>query len=343
MKKILWIYTGRSSFVEKDIRLMKDYFVIHEFHFKHSSFLISVFSFIRLLYNLVFVNYELMVCQFAGYHSFLPSIFCKYFKKKLLIIAGGTDCTSFPELGYGNFRKKLLGKVTAYSLLNASYITPVDDTLVFQEYSYDSAFTNQGIKYFVPEIRTPIKVIYNGYDANRWYCKTEKKPGTFLTVISGLSVVKLKGIDLIYEIADFFPDYTFTIIGIDKFQSPFSEKKNFKLLNFIPHNELIDYFSTSEFYIHLSLSEGFPNALCEAMLCECIPIVSNVAAMPKIVGDSGFILKKRDINELKKLIEIAVNSDKATLAKKSRKRIQENYTEERRKSELKDLIEKIIG
>lgn len=343
MKKILWIYTTRSSFVEKDIILMMNYYHIYEFEFWYKSVFLAIYSTMRLFFKLIFNHYDLMVCQFAGYHSFIPAIFKKYFKKKLLIIAGGTDCTSFPQLNYGNFSKKTLGKITAFSFQNASYITPVDESLIFQEYTYDSSFTNQGIKYFIPDIQTPIKVIYNGYDANKWYCIAEKKPQTFLTVISSPNVSKLKGIDMIYEIADFFPDCTFTIIGMQKSQSSFSEKKNITMHHFIPHKQLIKYFSTSEFYIHLSLSEGFPNALCEAMLCECIPIVSGVASMPEIVGDAGFVLKKRDVNELKKLIKAALNSDKKTLAKKARQRIQENYTEERRKKELKALIDHIIG
>jgi glycosyltransferase involved in cell wall biosynthesis len=343
MKKLLWIYTNRSSFVEKDIRLMKDFFEINEFHFKHDSVFITVLSFIRLFIHLAFVKYELMVCQFAGYQSFIPSVFYKIFKRNLLIIVGGTDCASIPEINYGNFNRKILGRVTAFSLKNCSYITAVDETLLFQEYTYDSRISNQGIRYFVPDIKTPMNVIYNGYDPEIWFRNREKKSNTFITVNTGISAIKRKGIDMIFEVSDDFPDCRFIIIGLDKFKSPFKEKPNVELFRFIPNHELINYFSSSEFYLQLSLMEGFPNALCEAMLCECIPIVSNVAAMPKIVGDAGFVLKRRDVHELKKLIKDALNSDKATMAKKARQRIQENFTEERRKSELKSLIESIIG
>jgi glycosyltransferase involved in cell wall biosynthesis len=343
MKKVLWIYTGRSSFVEKDIRLMQDYFEIDEFHIKHDAFIITVFSFIRLFFHLVFVRYDLMVCQFAGYQSFIPSVFHKIFKRKFLIIVGGTDCASIPEINYGNFNRKILGRVTAFSLKNCSYITAVDETLLFQEYTYDSRISNQGIRYFVPDIKTPMNVIYNGYDSEKWFCNRIKKPNTFITVNTGISALKRKGIDMIFDIADDFPDCLFIIIGLNKRNLPFKEKPNIELHDFVPNNELINYFSSSQFYLQLSLMEGFPNALCEAMLCECIPIVSEVAAMPKIVGDSGFVLKRRDVNELKKLISNALNSDKVTLAKKARKRIQENFTEERRKGELKALMDNIIG
>ena len=50
------------------------------------------------------------------------------------------------------------------------------------------------------------------------------------------------------------------------------------------------------------MSEGFPNALCEAMLCGCIPIGSNVASIPHIIGDKGYILKQKNEILLQNLI-----------------------------------------
>jgi glycosyltransferase involved in cell wall biosynthesis len=74
------------------------------------------------------------------------------------------------------------------------------------------------------------------------------------------------------------------------------------------------------------MMEGFPSAPCEAMLCECIPIVSHVGAMPEIVGRSGFILNKKDVNELIALVNKALLADKLTLAKAARQQIIQHYS-----------------
>src|SRR6185369_10376616 len=99
-------------------------------------------------------------------------------------------------------------------------------------------------------------------------------------------------------------------------------------------------YSKQQFYFQISIAEGFPSAICEAMLCNCIPIGSNVAAIPMIIGDCGFVLNKRDPEMLMALIKNALNSDTKTLAKKSRERIIELFPQGKREAELIKLIEK---
>ena len=62
----------------------------------------------------------------------------------------------------------------------------------------------------------------------------------------------------------------------------------------------------------------------------CIPIVSDVNHLPTIVGDSGFVLKKRDLAMLLDLINIILKSDLSDLEVKSRNRILDNFSVENR-------------
>ena len=100
----------------------------------------------------------------------------------------------------------------------------------------------------------------------------------------------------------------------------------------------------SYYYLQLSLSEGFPNALCEAMLCGCIPIVSNVGAMPMIVEGIGGILQTKSVSKLRELLSEYLTKDsqeKKMLAENSRNRISEKYTLESRQTNLLELISRL--
>jgi glycosyltransferase involved in cell wall biosynthesis len=137
------------------------------------------------------------------------------------------------------------------------------------------------------------------------------------------------------------PDATFTIVGGANLIIE-NKPNNLVLLSNIWGTKMIDVFSAHQFYVQLSISEGFPNALSEAMLCECVPIVSNVGGMPDIVADSGYILKHKNINELYELVNSALNNfELVKLGKKARQRVVENYTFEKRKQKLLAAIDKL--
>jgi glycosyltransferase involved in cell wall biosynthesis len=132
------------------------------------------------------------------------------------------------------------------------------------------------------------------------------------------------------------------IIGVP--QSFVFENKPDNVICFPPvkNEELISHYNRATYYLQLSMAEGFPNALCEAMLCGCVPIVSDVASMPEIVSDSGFVLKKKSKSLLSELIKNVIDSDVKQLSLLARKRIEENYTEENRKEKLLKLIAELI-
>lgn len=345
--RLLYFHTGRSSFVNKDIEILQENFEVLDFYFdtsvkkKYFTVLVKqVFFLLKQIFSAKFI-----VCQFAGHHSFFPVLFAKLFLKKSIIVAGGTDCVSFPSIHYGNFNKLLLALTTKFSFKRCDLILPVHQSLVEYAYTYQTQdFEKQGYKFFIKKIKTPYKVIFNGYDSAKWFCDAKKQANTFVTIGAGLNSrfgFNLKGIDLIFEVASRFPNCVFFIVGGKGISSKYPS--NIKLIDRIPNNELQKFLSDKQFYLQLSMSEGFPNALSEAMLCECVPIVSNVGGMPDIVSDCGYILKQKDIDQLAEIVERAINNpDLTILGKKARSRIENNYTFEKRKKLMLSEFEKIV-
>jgi glycosyltransferase involved in cell wall biosynthesis len=284
------------------------------------------------------------ICHFAGYSSFLPALLGKLFKIPCFIIVAGTDASKIPEINYGNFNKRIYGWFTSISLQLAKHILPVHRSLVYQKYGYfKGGMPAQGYTVFAPKtINVPFKEIPYGYDSELFKpdLSIERVSNTFLTIgiLSESNVYYRKGIDLIIELAKKRPELSFTIIGGTK-NKLIDIPENVKTYPFLKSKELIKLLSAHEFYFQLSIMEGFPNALAEAMLCGCIPIGSNVSGIPDIIGDCGYILENKDLNLLSSIVDMAINNEnKKENSSFSRKRIVENYTNEIRFEKLSSCL-----
>jgi len=344
--RLLYISPGKSTFVEKDIRLLSASFQVdlRVDNWYSKPYLIPI-RFIAQFFFLLFHirRYKSVIVMFGGYWSLNPAIIGKLLKRKVIIIAGGTDCVSYPAINYGSLRKPILKKVIGCSFKYASVICPVDDSLVFFRNSfYDNSL--QGIKHFFPINNTPVRVVYNGYEAQQSSAiNKNKKKNSFVTLAfcSTKERFVLKGIDLILQNAALFPDAHFTIGGVSNVEKYFPGiPENVTLLGPLSPDAVKQLFSEQEFIIQISISEGFPNALCEAMSQGCIPISSPVGAMPVITGDTGFTMMKRTDEDFQNVIQQALSLSEAEKPLKSVQaagRIAEAFTESKRASQLIEI------
>ncbi len=342
MDSILYFYPNPASFVSKDIEILETNYLVKKFHFAQSSPKQTLLNFIKqFIFLLKNFKTKIIVIQFGGYHSLLPCLAGLVFNKKTILILAGTDCASFPEINYGNYRKKLLGFFTKKSIEWARIVVPVHKALIDYPYTYFQAINaRQGFKNFTGKLKGKIEVAEYGFETTENLKNTERKIG-FVT-IAGFNrdnIYFLKGLDLICKIAPIFPDLPFIIIGAKGKYVDYPVPENVKILPFISNELKTSILNSYTFYFQLSLSEGFPNALCEAMQCGMIAIVSNVSSMPDIVSNAGFVLKHKDEIELKNLIAEILKMDLKMLSQKNSDKINTCYTPERRKKRLLEILE----
>jgi len=338
---IIYTYPIETAFIKRDVEMLSPFFKVKTLEFTNDPLKLP-FYFILQFFQLIFYlpKTSHYLCFFGGYHSLLPVMFASTFGKKIYIQCGGTDAMNMPEINYGNYRKRWLRESTVYSFKNCTKILPVAASLVEHEYKYSSIISPfQGLVNLIPYLETPIQVIHNGFDSCFWKdLGTHRPPHSYITVATGISKqnrMLIKGIDLILQLAVAYPSSTFTIVGDQEFKV---DLPNIKVMGKLKAEELLEEFNRHQFYLQLSMSEGFPNALAEAMLCGCIPLGSAVGAIPEIIGDTGFILERKDTGMLFKLIEATNEANLPALRILAPFRIKTHYNYEDRKNALVALF-----
>ena len=350
-KTALYFCHSITSFTKIDTLILGKKFNVLTFEFRIKGALSVPFLWIKQKIFL-FQNIQkssLVFCMFAGYHTIIPVIFAKIFNKPCIIVVGGIDAVSFPSVNYGNFNKFILAKITALSFRWCSHIAPISNYLVDSEYTYqDNDCKRQGFLFHVKHLKTPFTTVFNGFETNQWYFESNSNriKNSFLSIAANLdsdSRRKIKGIDMVLEAAKVFPQYSFTIIGSAKDQLNIEVPQNVKVLPFMPHQELREIYTKHDYYLQLSMSEGFGNTLAEAMLCGCIPIGANAGAIPFIINKNGFILKRKDINELKSVFLQAVEYNrKDEMRINARQSIIDNFSIENRSEALYKIINTLV-
>ena len=343
--KILYIAPSLNSFIRNDVAVLSKHFHVATNTYAWNKKYLTPFY---LLHQICFLlknirSTKKIIVSFGGYWSFFPALAGKLAKIDVFIILNGTDCASIPPVNYGDLRKFPLKAFIRLSFKMATMLLPVSSSLVYTKNTYysDDKFSFQGYKHFFPRIKTKSKVVSNGFDENFWkpLKDIDREPESFLAVFSS-SQYLLKGGDLIQQLSGKFPKCKFYIAGTDKPAFMKEENENLVFLGKLSAEELRSYYNKSTFYFQLSIFEGFGCALSEAMLCECIPIGSSVNIIPEMIGNSGFILGKKDIAELENIIhKVLTIENKNALGKMARERIINNYSMKKREQELISLIE----
>ena len=327
-EKILLVYPISSTFVVRDYEILSSEYCVDKHEIQFPSFsLKSLLLIVKEIFFFLFriFNYKAIVIWFGDYHSFFPTMFAKLWRVKTYLIVGGYDVASMPEISYGSFSKPIRAFCTRCSYKWATLCLPVVEAL------------DEKLKKFVPSAKS--EVVYTGFKEDEFKPASEPKEKMVLTIAQTRTRSRylLKGLDRFVLLAKNTPEFTFILVGLnEEYQYLIDDKPdNLIVIGGLPFLKLVDYMRRSSFYAQLSLSEGLPSTICETMLCECIPIGTNVGGIKNAIGDCGLVA---DWNiELFKNY-ILTNHDNIKLRKKARDYIKTHYYYSRRKDKILSLI-----
>ncbi len=117
---------------------------------------------------------------------------------------------------------------------------------------------------------------------------------------------------------------------------------NVEVIPYIEREQLLQYYQRAMVYCQPSYAEGLPNSLCEAMLCECVPVGTNVGGIPTAIGDVGFLVDYGDISQLVECLKKALKAPRS-VGVKARNRIKENFYLKRREESLLRILRDAVG
>jgi len=320
--RVLMVYPTRSSFVERDIDILRENYDVVELQYSGKEDLLRLSKLVR--------STDVNISWFVLGYATITALLSRFIGKKSILIAGGWDVVSMPELGYGAMLTKNRISKTSRALREADRVIAVSES------------TKEWVSKWVK--RDDVITIYHGFDSKKFSLGGERE-NIVLTVgnLRNDVTVRVKGLDTFLNTAALLPDVRFQLIGEhdSKIAHAWSNKvaDNVEIMDFQPQDTLIEYYRKAKVYAQLSYQESFGCALAEAMLCGCVPVTTRRGALPEVVGESGFYVKYGDVENIKDIIGKAMTSDKGGEA---RDRIMSHFPLDKRKEELFRIIDECV-
>ena len=344
---ITYVYSIKRSFVDTDLKILNKLgarvLEIHSPPHKGVGFFINRLR--ELLLSLQFLlKSKLLICWFNDYHSFFPLLIARIFMKKSIIIAGGYDAVIDKKSKHGLFYKKGLRSFIAklnYRLAKEIWVVHEALEKGCQQAYYDNGIIS-GIRNLITKNPLNIKEVSTVYDSQFWKNTKRKKNNSVVTVafFNSERVIEIKGLDLFNEVAKRLPDYNFTIIGESgiKIAEHLDLSNNITVLGIKTKEQLREIYSTHKYYFQGSRVEGLPNSLCEAMLCECIPIGSVYFGIPYAIGNTGLTFSHS--SPIQNVVKFIKEEKDQELCFKARQRIIHHFNVDIREQKFKEILTK---
>ena len=323
---VLFVHNHRARFVQIDLSLLRERYRVEEWYQRGRT--VSLPKLTRSL-----SQNDWVVGWFASWHTLFPVLLARILKRPSILIIGGYDTANLPEIGYGSQRggiKRWMARTTmnfASRLITNSF------------YARDEAVRNAGVD---PE---KIAVIHHGFDLADSPHRISKENMAITVANVDRDNLHRKGLAPFVRAAALLPDIPFVLIGawrddaIEHLRS--FAPANVQFTGRLDDAALSTFLARARVYVQASRHEAFGMALAEAMLSECVPVVTRAGALPEVVGETGIYIDSAEPQIVAEGIRRAITCDDGW-GNRARTRIINEFPLERRRKGLYSVIEKTL-
>lgn len=321
-----------SIFLRRDVALLEKHFNVRTApHFNRKKPITTLPSVFKILKGTL--SADLTFSWFASMDAFWAVLFSNILKKKSVVVACGDEVSTMPEIRFAAMGATV-SRWTATRLVKF-ILKHATKLLAISEFN-----TKELLRYVESE---KVRLVYLSVDSDEFKAAGKKQRNLVITTSEvAKSHVMRKGIETFTRSARFLPEVDFVLIGRHEDDSVSYLKaiatSNVKFTGYVSLDKLIDYYRRANVYVQVSAHEAFGVALAEAMLCECVPVVTNRGAIPEVVGDTGFYVPYGDPEATAEAVKKALNAD----GKMARERIVERFPLEKREADLVRIINELI-
>jgi glycosyltransferase involved in cell wall biosynthesis len=282
---------------------------------------------------------DLTFCWFGKLHAFFAVLYSRLVGTKCAVVISGGEVCRFAFDG-GRYRS-----ISTHPLKRwfPWYVTRAADLLLpVSKYVYREAIQGLGVE---PARMTLIR---HGFDTEVFRRTPNVQKLRAAVTVGDVMDENLyhKRLATFLSAATFAPDVSFALIGPDKdgtreFLSA-QLPPNAAMLGGLYGDDLIQQLGRASVYVQPSTWESFGCAAAEAMACECVPVVTRIPALEEVVDGCGVYLQDpvtpREIAD-----KVCAALDMPELGRSARDRIIEQFSLERRRTELLEAVDSLNG
>lgn len=322
---VLVVHPTPRPFIDLDVGLLRSAFDVRALHVRFAPRSRFVSDTLAALRGVLWA--DVVLAWFGGMHTLFPFLLARLLGKRCAIIASGVDVAAMPSIGYGHMRGGVLRWIglLVFRLAHRVFAVSEHTAREAQRNAHVPADTIQVIHHGVPDRCATVETAF------------EPRTGVITVATINAQTVQRKGLETFVQTASLLPNLSFRLIGggdeqiLETLRRMASSNTTFT--GWISDEELSSHMQRAKVYVQVSVHEAFGMALAEAMLCGCLPVVTERGALPEVVGPTGWYVPYGDPEATACAIREALAAPPSA-AERVRRRIRQHFPLDQRRRQL---------